>query len=798
MTLAWMDPGAYVARPMAAPTFMVSALLLGVGALTLVRERRSPESAAFFGVCALAASWLFAFSWMYLAADSATAFGWARTGSLLVPFLAPAMYEFAVRVLGIEEKRRRLLLAGWVYFAGCAAGLAATGRLPAGIRLWSWGPYPVFGPWSALFTVPSVAFLVLTQVELWKAWRAAPPGTARLRARAFLVAFLVGGLALIDLLPAYGIGLRPAGFEAVAGFLVIAAWAIWRHRLADFSPALAAEQLVRTTGELVLLCDGHGLIRFANPAACAMVGAGPAELLGRPVRELAASGSSGVTLGTTLERARVTSEEALLRGRGPESVPVSLSSCELRDQNGFRVGTALLARDIRYQRRVQAELARKAFYDDVTGLANRALLEDRIQGAAGRARRSGERFAILCLDLDGLHRVTEAFGRRAGDELLTEVGARLRRAVRDNDSVARIDDDRFGVLVEPVVGAGDARDLALRILAELEPPVMLRGRAVFPSGSIGISVSEPGADAEELLPDAQAAASRASSKVSDRIKLFGPSIREHAVSSLELEGDLRRALAAGEFELHYQPIVRLVDFETVALEALLRWRHPDRGLLTPVAFLGAARDARLLPQIGAWVVDRACAQLATWRELAPGAADLHLHVNLSVEELVHAGLLGRLESTLERHDISPRSLVLEITERMLLQRTEAAIGIVDALRSRGFRLCVDDFGTGYSSLAYLGQYPLDVLKIDAAFLRAAAWGQEGSTILESVLELSRSLGMVSIAEGVDHALQLEQLRRAGCGLAQGYLVARPQEARDVTERLAEGKPLASPPAQSPK
>jgi diguanylate cyclase (GGDEF)-like protein/PAS domain S-box-containing protein len=793
-----LHAGAYVARPAAIPSFMVSALLLGVGTFTLVREHRSRESRAFGLFTVVAAWWLFAFSWMFLAADTATALAWARLASLGIPFLAPATYQFAVRVLELEERRSVIVRAAWLYFAACASVLVGSSLFLTGIRAWPWGPYPVLGPRSLLFTVPFAALLLLTLFELWRAWRRSPPGTARRRARAFLLAFLVGDLALIDFLPAYGVPVHPAGWEAVAAFALIAAWAIWRHRLTDLSPALAAEQLVRTTSELVALCDGDGLVRFANPALCALVGASPEQLTGRPASDLAACEASEVTLRGAMERDRVTDEEAELRGRDGEVVPVSLSACELRDRNGFRVGTALLARDIRFQRQMQAELARRAFYDEVTGLANRALLLDRIRLAGSRSQRSGERFGVLCLDLDDFHRVSEAFGREAGDQLLATVGARLQRVLRDDDTVARIDDDRFGMLTERVAGAGEARDVALRILAELEAPLTLRDRAVFPSGSVGIAVSRPDYDdPAELLRDAQAAASRAKGQTRERITIFGPGIREHAVTTLEMAGDLRKGLAEGEFELHYQPIARVADLEVVALEALLRWRHPRRGLLAPATFLHVAREARILPRIGWWVLQEALGDLAAWRERHPAATPFNVHVNLAVEELAHPELLGRIDEALDRTGTEPRSLVLEITERTLLHRTEDAIGIVDALRSRGVRLCVDDFGTGYSSLAYLGQYPLDVLKIDATFVRAATWGSDGARILDTVLELSRNLGMVSVAEGVDTTAQLEHLRRSGCALVQGYVLAEPMPADEVEARLAAGAPLVTPPAASP-
>jgi len=783
--------GHFVANVSAIPTFTVTVLLLGLGVLTLERERRSPEARAFFLVTAAAGVWMFGSSWMYLSADPPTAMAWMRVAYLGAPLIAPAMYAFAVRILGIEERRRAVVRAAWAYFGLCSVVFVATDLFVTGMRVYPWGPYPRYGPWSALFLVPFAGLLALTLGELWGAWRTAEHVAQRRRAGAFLAAFVVGDLALVDVLPALGIPVYPVGFAAVIGFVFLAAAAIWRYRLADLGPAFAAEAILQTVGELVALVDREGRVRHANQALCTLTGAMPGALLGRSITELAAPGASRAALEAALGTERVTGREISLLGRYGDEVPVRLSATALRDEHDHRLGTALVARDVREERRLRAELARTAFYDEVTDLANRSLLLDRIRLAVSRTRRTSAGVAVVCVLLDGYERVVHGFGRKSGRDLLSRVGERIRRAAGDADAVARSGEAEFGILLTPVGSVEEAVALAGRIEEALDPPVILDGRAVFPSASFGVALSgDETRTGEDLLRAGRTAAMRARAKERRRIKVYAPGLREEAAASLEMEAGLRRALEHGEFSLHYQPILRLADMEVTALEAFLRWKHPERGILRPGRFLPAARAAHLLPRIGGWVLDEACRQLAEWRSRFPAAETYIVHVNLSAQELVDPGLLGRLDAALDRHGLDAHDLALEVTESGLLDQAEGAIGIVDALRSRGFRLCADDFGTGRTPLSYLGQFPLDMLKVDAGLVRAARARDRSASILEAVLDLARSLEMVTLAEGIETTAQLEQLRKGGCGLGQGYLLAPPQPARRIGRRLAVGGRLA--------
>ncbi|HKK09138.1 MAG TPA: EAL domain-containing protein, partial [Gemmatimonadota bacterium] len=677
----------YVARVSAIPTFTVTALLLGLGAMTLERERRSPEARAFFAVTLAAALWMFGFSWMNLSADARTAYVWFRVAYAGAPFIAPAMYAFAVRVLGIAERRRALSRAAWAYFGACAAVVLGTGLFVEGVRPAPWGYYPVFRPAGLAFVLPFLAMVAFTLRELWTAWRSADPGTPRLRARAFLVAFAAASLAAVDFLPAFGAPVYPVGFAPLVGFVVLAGAAIWRYRLADLGPAVAAEALLQTTAEFVALCDREGVIRHANPALCNATGRRPEALVGRPAGGLAGNEASAHALDAALTRSQVTSQEMDFAGREGASIPVSVSACELRDPHGYRFGTALLARDVRFQRQAREALERAAFYDPVTGLANRSLLLDRIRGAHARAGRDGQRFALLCVHLDQFERFLEGLGHAAADEIISDVATRVQVAVRDADTVARSAESQLAVLLGPIEQDRQAAEVARRILEALDPPVTLSGRTVLLSAAIGIALTGPGSGGPEaMLEEAHAAATRARGKERRRIQLYASDMRRDVASSLALEADLRKALEREELLLHYQPIARLADLGVVGFEALLRWRHPTRGLMGPTGFLPAARSARLLPRIGWWVIDEACRQLAAWRERFEAVRPLRVHVNLAAEELTHPELLQRIEAALSTSGLEAGRLTLEVTESTLLHETEDAIGIVDALRARGLRL----------------------------------------------------------------------------------------------------------------
>ena len=458
----------------------------------------------------------------------------------------------------------------------------------------------------------------------------------------------------------------------------------------------------------------------------------------------------------------------------------------LRESDGRIYAVCGIATDITERKLAEDRLLHDALHDALTGLPNRALLMDRLGRAVERARRHpANRFAVLFLDLDRFKLVNDGLGHAVGDELLVAVARVLQTCLRPGDTVARLGGDEFAMLLEEVRDASDATRVAERVQRALGSPVRLAPQQVFPSVSIGIALSgAPDAGATELLRDADTAMYRAKAAGGARAEVFDPRMHEQAVALLGLETDLRHALERSEFVVHYQPIFAADGARITGCEALIRWAHPTRGMLEPPAFLGVAQDTGLIVPIGLWVLTEACRQLRRWQDQFPADPPLVMSVNLCSRQFRHPGLLDRVRTILEETGAPAHSLMIELTEDALMEHEDDVMTTLGGLRRLGVRLALDDFGTGYSSLAYLHRFPIDVLKIDRAFVRGVSCGGEKLEIVRTIVTLARALSKDVIAEGVETVDQLECLRALGCDGVQGYLLAPPQDAEATARVLA--------------
>ena len=438
--------------------------------------------------------------------------------------------------------------------------------------------------------------------------------------------------------------------------------------------------------------------------------------------------------------------------------------------------------------RVDEEVRHRAMHDPLTGLPNRALALDRLEGALARRRRDGRAVAVLLADLDQFKLVNDSLGHRAGDDLLIALAPRLHDAVRPSDTVARLGGDEFLVVCEQLDGAHEAIRVAERVAQAISQPIVLASGEHFVSASIGIAVAERAdADPADLLRDADAAMYRAKERGRGRYELFDDVLRKRVLLRLRTETDLRRGIDQGELRVVYQPVVELHDGSISALEALVRWQHPERGLLEPVDFIPVAEDSGLIGALGDWVLATACRDVAHWQQHYPRAEPLLMCVNTSPRQLANAAFPARVADTMQRHGLAPGSLALEITESVLLEEAHAPVTQLASLRAYGLRLMLDDFGTGYSSLSYLRRFPLDVLKIDRSFVAGIGRDEHDSAIVAAIVQMARTLGLNVVAEGVEREEQLERLRRLGCDRAQGRLIAEPMPA-DAIERLMASSP----------
>ncbi|MDB4963067.1 MAG: diguanylate cyclase protein [Myxococcales bacterium] len=439
-----------------------------------------------------------------------------------------------------------------------------------------------------------------------------------------------------------------------------------------------------------------------------------------------------------------------------------------------------LEHEIRERKGMEQQLIDQAHHDNLTGLANRALLLEHLSRAFARSRRRARpSFAVMLLDLDRFKVVNDSLGHLAGDRLLTDAAHRLQSCLREVDTAARLGGDEFAVLVDGIDDLKDVTRLADRIQKRLTAAFDVDGKEVFTSASIGIAMMDPRYERpEELLRDADAAMYRAKDAGRARSQVFDQEMHTSVMEQLHVEADLSRALDREELYLVYQPIFALHDRQIVGFEALLRWRHPERGVVMPADFIPTAEETGLIRPIGRWVLGEACRQLAAWN------CRLTMNVNVSAQQLAHSELATDIANILGTTRIDPARLKLEITEGTMMARVETADQILSKLHAQGIGLCIDDFGTGYSCLSYLHELPVTTLKVDRSFVQRIGVSNERPEIVRSIVSLAHNLGMDVTAEGVETAEQLERLRQLECEHVQGFYFAHPLSAQDAGAAIA--------------
>ncbi len=440
--------------------------------------------------------------------------------------------------------------------------------------------------------------------------------------------------------------------------------------------------------------------------------------------------------------------------------------------------------DLHHLKRHAEDLAHQALHDCLTGLPNRVLFMDRAEMALSRVKRRSTTVGVLYFDLDGFKGVNDSLGHEAGDELLVEVASRVRAVLRPADTLARFGGDEFTILAEEIVDPHDLVHIAARVGASLADPMALAGRPARVTASIGIAVAAEDSTAESLVREADAAMYLAKQAGGGRHELFDGEMRRRAADRVETERALRLAVERREFHLDYQQQVDLETGRMVGLEALVRWNSPERGLLPPGEFIALAEDTAVIVPLGAWVLVEALEQARRWRELHPGAAPLAMSVNLSARQLALPDLVDVVAAALRETETDPALLCLEITESVAMGQGESTFSVLAALKELGLRLAIDDFGTGYSSLSYLRRYPVDVLKIDRSFVTGLDRHPANASIVAAVVTLAHALGLTAVAEGVEHPGELQELRRLGGDVGQGYLLGRPMAAKDVERMIA--------------
>jgi diguanylate cyclase (GGDEF)-like protein/PAS domain S-box-containing protein len=565
----------------------------------------------------------------------------------------------------------------------------------------------------------------------------------------------------------------------------------------DISARLRSEAEMRKlssamsqTADAVLIADRDGIIEYVNPAFEAMTGYSRDELIGgKP--GIIKSGKQGDTfyrnLWDTILAGNPFSDVFVNRRKDGSLYYEEKTITPLKDGSGRITHFVATGRDITERMQTQERLQFLAQHDALTELPNRALFLDRLRQSLARARWHQRLVAVLFIDLDRFKTINDTLGHDIGDRLLQQLGERFSRSVREGDTVARFGGDEFVILLDDVASDKDVGQVAQKVLDALAGPFAIEGQSLYITASIGVSLFPgDGEDTGTLLKHADIAMYRAKELGKNTYQFYSADMSARAFERLSLETSLRHALERGEFRLHYQPQLDTDSGRIVAFEALLRWQHPDFGLVAPAEFIPMLEETGLIIPVGDWVLGAACGQLQQWR--AAGWADLHMAVNLSPRQFQSSGVMASVETGIARLGCKSGLLELEITEGMLLQHAGATLETLGALREVGVRLAIDDFGTGYSSLSYLRRFPIDTLKIDRSFVHDIPHDPDDSAIVTAIAALARSLKLEMVAEGVETEAQRDFLRSLGCIVMQGYLFSRPLPADDVTRLLEQHNP----------
>ncbi len=534
----------------------------------------------------------------------------------------------------------------------------------------------------------------------------------------------------------------------------------------------------------VLATDRAGRVRSINPAGERLLGYGPGELIGRDaVRSL--------LLDRELEsiRGRRQEIECTFVRRDGSHVPVVLAVAPLRDADGRNNGMLGIAYDITERRRNEAYIRHMAHHDELTGLPNRTLLQERAALAIDMARATGRQMAVLLIDLDRFKHINDSLGHHAGDVVLCAVAARLKECLRTSDTVARMGGDEFVILLPQIDAAEHAERVAAKLLEAMGEAVQAGPHRLTVTPSIGIACyPRDGEDLTTLLRNADVAMYQTKNNGRNNFTQYTAHMHTGLAKRLELEGELRQAVERGELALHYQPLVRLADASVVGVEALLRWTHPQRGAISPVDFIPIAEDTGLIVPIGEWVLRTACRDMKQVEQHT--GRRLKLAVNLSPRQLRSSHLTAATAEALSQAGWRAEDLELEITESVMVDNPDVSIAAMQRLRAMGVGMAIDDFGTGYSSLSYLARFPVAKLKLDRSFVRGLPHSERDAAIATSVVAMGHGLKLLVLAEGIETEEQAQFLRGLGCQMGQGWLFAKPMPLEALVKHLDEqNKPV---------
>jgi len=736
-----------------------------VASVSVWRRRGSPGRNSLCLVMLAAAVWSFAYALELAAPTNGDRVLWGALKYIGVTVLPAAWFVFALQYTGRGNKPPAWLLGVLAVEPLVVLSLLAIPPTRSLIRFYPPGPpQPIataragaaFWPhlvYTNLLVLAASAILLTAVMRVSRLyWR---QGVTLLAA--ICLPLIGNGMLNFGVPPFQHLDPSPVAISLAAWILVLG---VLRYRLLDLRP-VARNLVVDTMRDAVLVVDAHGHVVDLNPAAQRLLERSAAAAIGRPVNALLSERAG--PMGSPDPGVYDLRLNAAGRDREME-----LAVTPLADARGATAGRVLVFRDVSERRQLERDLRRLAYTDALTGLPNRALFHDRLHQALVAARRHGVPMAILFLDLDRFKIINDSLGHEIGDKVLASVAGRLRECLRGEDSLARLGGDEFAVLLPEISGPRGTEFVADRLLAALGAPQLISGHELTVNASIGVALfPRHGADVQRLLRSADAAMYRAKARGGGRSETFTPLLEEQAARRQQLEVELRRGLRSTQLRVYYQAYHELASGSIVGYEALVRWSHPQSGLLHPASFLALAEDTGLIEAVDRWVLEEACRQARTW------PSPLVVSVNVSPGRLRSGDLSQQVSETLERTGLAPSRLMLELSERILFDDEPEAFNSLADLAAMGVGLALDDFGAGYTSLEHLRRLPITQLKIDRSLIAPLGDEHGDSSIVAAVISFAHALGLSVTGEGIERLNQLERLADLGCEYGQGFLFSRP-------------------------
>jgi len=763
-----LDPARYHYESLALWHFGAAAAVLVVGGLVLYWERGSRVSRLFAGFTAVFTLWAAARGLGRLLDDPAMMLLVWQRASMLVMLGLPLVYQFSVVMLRTEPRRTALVRVNWLIGIVFAMLALWTDTIIVGTREYSWGIEPAGGPLVFAWMAWVGAMMVAVFADAVRAVRSAPRGTLeRQRLAIFMAALLCLYLAFVDFLPLMGLPVYPWAFGPAAVFVILTGWITLRFGLVDVTPELAVQQIAGLVRGALLILDRDGIIRYANADATNLLGRELANVPGGEVMGDALSAAGLSQLAHT--EGRDAEKEILFQSnRRNEAVrDLAMTANAVSDRRGRDIAFVCLLRDVTDAKRIQQQRWTEGLRDSLTGLPGRAMFLELLDNAVKRAAETKDYdFAVCFIGVDRLNVINEDLGYSAGDQVLTEVARRLRRTSRAQDVVARIGGDEFGILLE-TTGTEEIQRFVTGLMESVRAPLNLSDHDLHLSTSIGVAESTwTYASGAEALRDAGMAMYRV--KQGGGGDTHFVTRTDRGMQRTRLESDMHRALEQNEFRVHYQPVMDLIERRVVGFEALVRWQHPERGLVLPGTFIELAEQIGIAREIDTYVMDRACTDLARFQENTKDRR-LTMSVNMAEGCLRDATFIERVGALLARNGLEPPSLRIEVLERVAM--IGPLRGTLSRLRGLGVGVAVDDFGTGYSSLSRLHELPVSVLKVDREFVRGLA-APGGEKVINAIIALAHSMGLTLVAEGASQAREVRRLHDLGCRYVQGFFFSQ--------------------------